>query len=119
MDFSNFELWSIDKLVETIDVQEVKEFVKSEHDFWTSQSETKIAKDWLSWCKKQQNTVKIVEYDIPDFVKPNKTNICLYDIKVSEKKSRILCFNRNFCEIDCVENTGCPRSKFTERNWNN
>ena len=94
MDFSNFELWSIDKLVETIDVQEVKEFVKSEHDFWTSQSETKIAKDWLSWCKKQQNTVKIVKYDIPDFVKPNKTNICLYDIKVSEK-------NQEFCKV-CV-----------------
>ena len=91
MDFSNFELWSIDKLIETIDVEEVKEFVKSEHDFWTSQSETKIAKDWLSWCKKQQNTVKIVEYDIPDFVKPSKTNICLYDIKVSEKKIQEIC----------------------------
>ena len=111
MDFSNFELWSIDKLIETIDVEEVKEFVKSEHDFWTSQSETKIAKDWLSWCKKQQNTVKIVEYDIPDFVKPSKTNICLYDIKVSEKNSRILCFHRNFCEINCIENNFCKKSK--------
>ena len=83
MDLSNFELWSIDKLIEAIDVLEVKEFVKSEHDFWTTQSETKIAKDWLSWCKKQQNTVKVVEFDIPEFVRPSKTNICLYDVKVS------------------------------------
>ena len=83
MDFSNFELWSIDKLIEAIEVPEVKDFVKSEDEFWTTHSETKIAKEWLSWCKKQQNTVRIVECDIPEFVRPSKTNICLYDVKVS------------------------------------
>ncbi|XP_023331999.1 uncharacterized protein LOC111704092 [Eurytemora carolleeae] len=38
--------------------------------------------DWLSWCRKQTNQLKLINYDIPAGILPSSTSASLTDIKV-------------------------------------
>ncbi len=44
---------------------------------------SKLVDNWLSWCRQQRNTVKVVEADIPAGIMPKRVNGSLSDIKVS------------------------------------
>ena len=46
MEFSEFKLWSEDQLLESININEVKDFVKKETTFWKNNDSSKIAKEW-------------------------------------------------------------------------
>ena len=46
MEFSEFKLWSEDQLLESIDINEVKDFVNKETTFWKNNDSSKIAKEW-------------------------------------------------------------------------
>ena len=97
MDFTNYTLWSVDELIEKIDIEQVKEYIKNESTFWNSNDDSKMAKEWLNWCKRQSQNVKVIEYDIPGFVSPPKHNICLYDVKVSIFDSCFILFSPRLC----------------------
>lgn len=46
MEFSEFKLWSEDQLLESININEVKDFVKKETTFWKNNDSSKISKEW-------------------------------------------------------------------------
>ena len=50
MEFSDFKLWSEDQLLESININEVKDFVKKETTFWNTNDSSKIAKEWYCFC---------------------------------------------------------------------
>ena len=46
MEFSEFKLWSEDQLLESININEVKDFVMKETTFWKNNDSSKISKEW-------------------------------------------------------------------------
>ena len=59
MEFSEFKLWSEDQLLESIDINEVKDFVKKETTFWKNNDSSKIAKEWyLNFSPKRNHCEK-------------------------------------------------------------
>ena len=56
MEFSEFKLWSEDQLLESININEVKDFVNKETTFWKNNDSSKIAKEWyLKFLLKQKS----------------------------------------------------------------
>ena len=59
MEFSEFKLWSEDQLLESININEVKDFVKKETTFWKNNDSSKIAKEWyLNFSPKRNHYEK-------------------------------------------------------------
>ena len=61
----------------------VKTYVKEEIGFWSEADTNEIAKSWLKFCNIQKNFVKVMEYDVPEWICPKNTKLALSDIKVS------------------------------------
>lgn len=94
-DLSKAKLWSHEELLDKIENDAVKLFAFNESNFWTQNNGSKIAHDWLSWCDKQKLTVKVVDFNIPNFIMPNNINACLYDMKVSSRGPDDTVYNQN------------------------
>ena len=65
MEFSDFQLWSEDQLLESININEVKDFVMKETTFWKNNDSSKIAKEWYIFkisLEKQITVKKIINY---------------------------------------------------------
>ena len=42
--------------------------------------------EWLKWCESQTNRVKVIDYNVPQGILPQKCNGCIHDIKVQGKR---------------------------------
>ena len=65
MEFSDFQFWSEDHLLESININEVKDFVMKETTFWKNNDSSKIAKEWYIFkisLEKQITVKKIINY---------------------------------------------------------
>ena len=65
----------------------VKTYVKEEIGFWSEADTNEIAKSWLKFCNIHKNLVKVMEYDVPEWICPKNMKLALSDIKVSSNFS--------------------------------
>ena len=61
----------------------VKTYVKEEIGFWSEADTNEIAKSWLKFCNIHKNLVKVMEYDVPEWICPKNMKLALSDIKAS------------------------------------
>ena len=47
---------------------------------------SKLICDWLKWCKKQSDRVKVIDHKIPTSILPKYFEGVMYDVKVQGKK---------------------------------
>ena len=87
MEFSKLKLWSKDQLLKAIELEEVKKYAENEINFWSTHDASTVARNWLSFCRSREKTVRIVECDVPEFVAPANMKLSLSDIKVGRTNS--------------------------------
>merc|ERR1712002_604716 len=84
-----------DELLKSIKNDEVKNYLQEEIGFWSENDASEMSKSWLKFCSGCKNTVKVLEYDIPDLVCPKNLNMALTDIKVFSKGPDDKVYNAN------------------------
>ena len=52
----------------------------------SSKESSKLISNWLRWCKKQNERIKVIEHKVPSNILPKQFEGTMYDIKVQGKK---------------------------------
>ena len=52
----------------------------------SSEKSSQIMSDWLKWCEKENNRVKVIDCNVPQGILPTGCNGILHDIKVQGKR---------------------------------
>jgi len=84
-----------DELLKSVEIEEVKTYVKEEVGFWSEADTNEIAKSWLKFCNIHKNLVKVMEYDVPEWICPKNMKLALSDIKVFSKGPDDKVYNGN------------------------
>ena len=79
------KLWAPPELMNNSTFAPLKSFIESKIRS-NGESSKDVILDWLKWCEKQVNRVKVIDHNIPNGVLPDKFNGCIHDIKVQGKR---------------------------------
>ena len=79
------KLWAPPELMNNSTFVPLKSFIESKIRS-NEESSKDVISEWLKWCEKQVNRVKVIDHNIPNGVLPDKFNGCIHDIKVQGKR---------------------------------
>ena len=86
VELKEIEVCTPQELIKNSDSYDISLKKLIEEKISTHDNSSLAISDWLKWCESQVDRVKVIDYNVPQGVLPQKCNGCIHDIKVQGKR---------------------------------
>ena len=86
VELKEIKVWTAQELISKSDNYNISIKTLIEEKTSADDNSSLAISDWLKWCESQINRVKVIDFNIPQGVLPEKCNGCIHDIKVQGKR---------------------------------